>query len=240
MTDRNRRHLTASELSCATTSYSSGKGLYPSVAKEPRELVAHLHGLGWQIDFCWIPREQNEECDALSDPRETDLRLPPAGPAGVLSQLAGASVRSSPDPTNPGVLAPVFPPVPTNASWRLPCGFCRSPGLHRPVELLDTGTFARSCLGIGPCIRRYGGPLHLQSWRKNKSGPDQFQPRFRFSGFPSRLRSSTSNTSRQERKTPSMPKICQKICSFPQLAGSKPLALRCRSTKRIRTGAAAY
>jgi hypothetical protein len=26
----------------------------------------YLRGLGWQINFCWIPREQNEECDALS------------------------------------------------------------------------------------------------------------------------------------------------------------------------------
>jgi hypothetical protein len=27
---------------------------------------ALVRGLGWQINFCWIPREQNEECDALS------------------------------------------------------------------------------------------------------------------------------------------------------------------------------
>ncbi len=26
---------------------------------------ASVCGLGWQINFCWIPREQNEECDAL-------------------------------------------------------------------------------------------------------------------------------------------------------------------------------
>jgi hypothetical protein len=25
-----------------------------------------LRRLGWQINFCWIPREQNEDCDALS------------------------------------------------------------------------------------------------------------------------------------------------------------------------------
>jgi ribonuclease HI len=42
------------------------KGLYLSVAIETRELLAYLRGLGWQINFCWIPREQNEECDALS------------------------------------------------------------------------------------------------------------------------------------------------------------------------------
>jgi ribonuclease HI len=42
------------------------KGLYLSIATETKELLACLRGLGWQINFCWIPREQNEECDALS------------------------------------------------------------------------------------------------------------------------------------------------------------------------------
>ncbi len=42
------------------------KGLYLAIATETKELLAHLRGLGWQISFCWIPREQNEECDALS------------------------------------------------------------------------------------------------------------------------------------------------------------------------------
>ena len=42
------------------------KGLYLSIAIETKELLAYLRGLGWQIDFCWIPRERNEECDALS------------------------------------------------------------------------------------------------------------------------------------------------------------------------------
>jgi ribonuclease HI len=42
------------------------KGLYLSIATETKELLAHLQGLGWQISFTWIPREQNEECDALS------------------------------------------------------------------------------------------------------------------------------------------------------------------------------
>ena len=42
------------------------KGLYLSTAIEAKELLAYLHGLGWQINFCWIPREQNEECDMLS------------------------------------------------------------------------------------------------------------------------------------------------------------------------------
>jgi ribonuclease HI len=42
------------------------KGLYRSIAMEAKELLAHLHGLGWHVSLCWIPREQNEECDALS------------------------------------------------------------------------------------------------------------------------------------------------------------------------------
>jgi hypothetical protein len=42
------------------------KGLYRSVAIEAKELLAYLHGLGWQTNLCWIPRMQNEECDALS------------------------------------------------------------------------------------------------------------------------------------------------------------------------------
>jgi ribonuclease HI len=42
------------------------KGLYRSIAIEAKELLAHLLGLGWQITWCWIPRAQNEECDALS------------------------------------------------------------------------------------------------------------------------------------------------------------------------------
>lgn len=42
------------------------KGLYLSIAIETKELLAHLRGLGWQINLCWIPREQNEECDTLS------------------------------------------------------------------------------------------------------------------------------------------------------------------------------
>ena len=42
------------------------EGLYLSIAIETKELLAYLRGLGWQINFYWIPREQNEECDALS------------------------------------------------------------------------------------------------------------------------------------------------------------------------------
>jgi ribonuclease HI len=42
------------------------KGLYLSIAAETKELLAHLLGLGWQVNFRWIPRERNEECDTLS------------------------------------------------------------------------------------------------------------------------------------------------------------------------------
>ena len=42
------------------------KGLYLAIAVETKELLAYLRERGWQIRLCWIPREQNEECDALS------------------------------------------------------------------------------------------------------------------------------------------------------------------------------
>jgi len=42
------------------------KGLYFPIAIETRDLLAHHCDRGWQISFCWIRREQNEECDALS------------------------------------------------------------------------------------------------------------------------------------------------------------------------------
>jgi ribonuclease HI len=42
------------------------KGLYLSIAIETKDLLAHLREHGWQINLHWIPRDQNEECDALS------------------------------------------------------------------------------------------------------------------------------------------------------------------------------
>lgn len=42
------------------------KGLYLSIAMETKDLLANLQGLGWQINLCWIPRAQNDECDTLS------------------------------------------------------------------------------------------------------------------------------------------------------------------------------
>jgi ribonuclease HI len=42
------------------------KGLYLSTAIETKELLSYLRGFGWQVNFRWIPRTQNEECDALS------------------------------------------------------------------------------------------------------------------------------------------------------------------------------
>jgi ribonuclease HI len=52
------------------------KGLYLSIAKEAKELLAYLRGLGWQINFCWISDEQNEECDALSKKSGHTARKP--------------------------------------------------------------------------------------------------------------------------------------------------------------------
>jgi ribonuclease HI len=45
------------------------RGMYVPIAMETKGLLAALRGLGWEINFCWIPREQNEECDALSKKR---------------------------------------------------------------------------------------------------------------------------------------------------------------------------
>jgi ribonuclease HI len=46
--------------------WAARKGLYYSTYLEARELLYRLRSLGWQIDLLWIPRTQNEECDALS------------------------------------------------------------------------------------------------------------------------------------------------------------------------------
>ena len=55
------------------------KGLYLPIAVETKELLAYLHGLGWQVNLCWIPRERNKECDALSKKVGHTARRP--GPA---------------------------------------------------------------------------------------------------------------------------------------------------------------
>ena len=52
------------------------KGLCLAIATETKELLADLRGQGWQISFCWIPREQNEECDALSKKRHWVIDKP--------------------------------------------------------------------------------------------------------------------------------------------------------------------
>jgi ribonuclease HI len=46
--------------------WAARKGLYYSTYLEAWELLCRLRSLGWQIDLLWIPRTQNEECDALS------------------------------------------------------------------------------------------------------------------------------------------------------------------------------
>jgi ribonuclease HI len=59
------------------------KGLYLSIAIETKALLANLHGLGWQIDLMWIPREQNEECDTLSKGACQTNNKPPSTPLHV-------------------------------------------------------------------------------------------------------------------------------------------------------------
>jgi ribonuclease HI len=74
------------------------KGLYLSIATETKELLAHLRGLGWQISFRWIPREQNAECDRLSkkgSSAKIKLQSPPwqQDPSGPL--LIGSATQST-------------------------------------------------------------------------------------------------------------------------------------------------
>ena len=77
------------------------KGLYLPIATETKELLADLRGLGWQIDFCWIPREQNKQCDALS-------RRGPSGISKNASQIRnGGSAERKMRPTDREVT--VFP-----------------------------------------------------------------------------------------------------------------------------------
>ena len=73
------------------------KGLYRSIAVEAKELLARLKGLGWQIACCWIPRAQNEECDALSK-RPVDRNA--SNPGRTIQQCSLADVESS-QSTNP-------------------------------------------------------------------------------------------------------------------------------------------
>ena len=45
--------------------WAARKGFYYSTYLEARELLCRLRSLGWQVDLLWIPRTQNQECDAL-------------------------------------------------------------------------------------------------------------------------------------------------------------------------------
>ena len=64
------------------------EGLYRVVAFEAQHMLAHMRSLGWQVDLQWIPREQNEECDALSKR--------PLADAGVLGEIQPSSIPSGP------------------------------------------------------------------------------------------------------------------------------------------------
>jgi ribonuclease HI len=46
--------------------WAARKGLYYSTCLEARELLCRLRSSGGQVELHWIPRAQNEECDALS------------------------------------------------------------------------------------------------------------------------------------------------------------------------------
>jgi ribonuclease HI len=59
------------------------EGLYRAVAFEAQHMLGHLCSMGWQVDLQWIPRVQNEECDALSKRPLADIgvmqEIPPYG-----------------------------------------------------------------------------------------------------------------------------------------------------------------
>ena len=60
------------------------EGLYRKIALEAQQMLAHLRSLGWQVDLQWIPRIQNEECDALSKG--------PLADAGVMQAIQPSSI----------------------------------------------------------------------------------------------------------------------------------------------------
>ncbi len=68
--------------------WAARKGLYYPTYLEARELLCRLRSLGWQIDLAWIPRTQNEECDALSRGALEEAGVlreiqPPSTPSGL-------------------------------------------------------------------------------------------------------------------------------------------------------------
>jgi ribonuclease HI len=75
------------------------KGLYVSIALEAKALLAHLHDLGWQLNLCWIPRAQNEECDALSkktaDKPDSIRRKPPKKQAPRDALMLGRTIKTT-------------------------------------------------------------------------------------------------------------------------------------------------
>jgi ribonuclease HI len=64
------------------------KGLYREVALKAQQMLGHLRSMGWQVDLRWIPRTQNEECDALSKG--------PLADGGVLREIQPLSIPSGP------------------------------------------------------------------------------------------------------------------------------------------------
>jgi ribonuclease HI len=75
------------------------KGLYLSIAVETKELLTYLRGLGWQIDSCWIPREQNKECDALSRSGLSGISIPKCEHIRKPEAEAGLELKHEPSLT---------------------------------------------------------------------------------------------------------------------------------------------
>jgi ribonuclease HI len=64
------------------------EGLYRVVALKAQRVLGLLRSMGWEIHFVWIPREQNEECDALSKrPLADEGVLPEFQPLGIPTEL---------------------------------------------------------------------------------------------------------------------------------------------------------
>jgi ribonuclease HI len=74
-------NLVINQLNCK---WAARKGLYYSTYLEAWEFLCRLRSLGWQVDLLWIPRTQNEECDALTKGALAE--------AGVLKQIQLSSM----------------------------------------------------------------------------------------------------------------------------------------------------
>ena len=60
------------------------EGLYCEFALKAQQMLGLLTSMGWEVELQWIPRVQNEECDALSKR--------PLADAGVLKEIQPPSI----------------------------------------------------------------------------------------------------------------------------------------------------